>query len=365
MRQTLRTEEIYDAATDAGLFASLASRLADSIGARSGVLHWRPRAHDHEEVSYSGYFTPDQMATYAEHFAQDDLWAGAFNEPSAIGRVWRLEELVPAERYEQGRLYNEWIRGMGDDSFHCVGAALDLGPAVAELGFHKGRKQRAFGEAETRALNGHLPHLGRMFGIRHKLWEAEQSQASLAVAQDVLGHALFTVSARGTLLNQNGAADALLRRGDGFLLRAGRLVPVLPADRERFAAMLELGKTGRLAGAMALGRQGGGHYIVSGVTAWNHGERRIILVIDDPDRRDVSLADRIKMLYGLSGSEAEIALGLADGKSPALLAAERRTSVETVRNQIKAVASKLGCHRQSEIAALVSRLPKLRPGTNR
>jgi hypothetical protein len=179
MRQALRTEEIYDAATDAGLFASLAGRLADSIGARSGVLHWRPRTHEHEEVSYSGYFTPDQMAIYAEHFAGDDLWASAFNEPSALGRAWRLDELVPAAQYEGGRLYNEWIRAMGDDSFHAVGAALDLGPAVAELGFHKGRTQQAFGEAETRALNDQLPHLSRMFCIRHKLWQAEQDQAAL------------------------------------------------------------------------------------------------------------------------------------------------------------------------------------------
>jgi DNA-binding CsgD family transcriptional regulator len=142
-------------------------------------------------------------------------------------------------------------------------------------------------------------------------------------------------------------------------------MPVLAADRERFAEMLALGRSGRLAGAMMLGRRGGGHYVVSGASSWSHGERRIVLVVNDPESRDVGLSDRIQMLYGLSRSEAEIAIGLADGKAPALLAAERSTSVETVRNQVKAVSAKLGCNRQTEIAALISRLPKLRPANGR
>jgi DNA-binding CsgD family transcriptional regulator len=365
MQQHLRTEEIYDAATDAGLFATLAGRVADSIGARSGVLHWRPRALDHEEVSYSGYFTLEQMALYAEHFAGDDLWAAAFSRASALDRVWRLDELVPAEAYEKGRLYNEWIRPMGDDSFHCIGGALDMGAAVGEFGFHRGRGQPAFGEAEIDGLTAQLPHLRRMFAIRHRLWQAERAEATVSQAQDLLGHALFTLSPRGQLLHGNRAAEALLARGDGLALRAGQLTPVLAGDRDRFAAMLAAARSGCWAGALLVGRRGGGHYLVSAASTWSDGERRVVLIVNDPDSRDLSLGDRLRMLYRLSESETEIALGLAEGKSPAALAAERRTAVETVRNQIKAVSAKLGCSRQSEIVALVASIPKLCPNPGR
>jgi DNA-binding CsgD family transcriptional regulator len=364
MGQSLRTEEIYDAATDAGLFASLAGRLAASIGARSGVLHWRPRALDHEEVSYSGYFSPDQMAVYAEHFAQDDLWACAFNDVPAADRVWRMDELVSPDQYERGRLYNEWIRPMGDDSYHCIGGALDMGSAVAEFGFHRGRGQAAFGAAETHALTARLPHLRRMLDIRHRLWQAGLDRSGLVEAQDVLGHAIFTISARGRLVHQNRAAEALLGRGDGLVLRSGQLLPVLAADRDKFAAMLAMACSGRWAGALRVRRRSGGQYLLSAASTWCQDERRIVLIVNDPDSRDPSVGDRLKMLYGLSDSEAEIALGLAEGKSPANLAEERSTAVETVRNQIKAVSAKLGCHRQAEIVALVTALPRFRSDAN-
>lgn len=359
MPAQLRVEEIYEAATDSELFAGLTSRLADSVGARSGVLHWRPYDGDHEEVSYSGYFTPEQMQIYAEHHAGDDLWSAAFTHPSVKNRVLVLDELVPAERYEKGRLYNEWIRPMGDDSYHALGGSLDLGPITAELGFHRGRCQPAFGAAEVQALTEYVDHLQRMLRIRYRLWQAEHAQSALAQAQDGIGYGILTLSSRGTVLQSNRTAERILQRGDALTIRGGCVVPVAPGDRERFSAVLARSKAGRWAGALRLNRRGGGHYVVSALSALAGGERRMLLVISDPQQRDPSLVDRLRMLYGLSGSEADVAIGLAEGGSPACLAAQRETSLETVRNQIKAVSAKLGCSRQAEIVALVAGLPRL------
>ena len=65
----------------------------------------------------------------------------------------------------------------------------------------------------------------------------------------------------------------------------------------------------------------------------------------------------LRSLYGLTRAEAEIAVRIADGVGPAGIAGERGVSVATVRAQVKALAAKLGCARQSEIAALVRALP--------
>ncbi len=47
---------------------------------------------------------------------------------------------------------------------------------------------------------------------------------------------------------------------------------------------------------------------------------------------------------------------VAAGSSPEEIAVELQVSRETVRNQIKAIFGKTGTHRQSELAALVSRI---------
>jgi DNA-binding CsgD family transcriptional regulator len=64
-------------------------------------------------------------------------------------------------------------------------------------------------------------------------------------------------------------------------------------------------------------------------------------------------------MYQLSNAEADIALQLAAGSSVAELAHNRRTGIGTVRNQIKSIAAKLGCSRQTEIAACIADMPRL------
>jgi DNA-binding CsgD family transcriptional regulator len=55
-------------------------------------------------------------------------------------------------------------------------------------------------------------------------------------------------------------------------------------------------------------------------------------------------------------AEAKVASMVAAGSSSEEIASELQVSRETVRNQIKAIFGKTGTHRQSELAALVSRV---------
>src|SRR3546814_19114926 len=106
-KAVIRTEEIYDAATDDESFDRLAATLADAVGARSGVLHWGRTPQHVAEISYSGYFSDAQMALYDEEFQGDDIWGVALDRAEAINRVWNVEALVPIRAYEDSRLYKD------------------------------------------------------------------------------------------------------------------------------------------------------------------------------------------------------------------------------------------------------------------
>ena len=60
-------------------------------------------------------------------------------------------------------------------------------------------------------------------------------------------------------------------------------------------------------------------------------------------------------LSTLTGREREILELLADGHRAQTIAAELELSVLTVRNHIRAILRKLGCHSQLEAAALARR----------
>jgi DNA-binding CsgD family transcriptional regulator len=352
---------IYDAATDDEAFDQLAATFACAIEARSAVFHWKDLREETEEVSYSGYFSAGQMADYERHFADDDLWAAAVRRPERLNRIWNLDGLVAAGDYESGTLYNEWIRAMGDDSFHGMGGALRTETAFGEIGFHRGKGQGAFGEEARRVVEDSLPHLQRMLEIRCKLAAGRRRSASVSVALDLIGHGIFTLLPSGQLLHCNLAGEAVLRRGDGLALVNRRLQARRPADQAALQAALDraIARDVCEASGVLVHRGNGRPYEISVLSAWADGGRQLILVLTDPEARNAGRADRLRDLYGLTAAEAEVTMGMADGLSPQRIALDRGVSTATVQSQIKTIFSKIGCGRQSELVSLVGNLPRI------
>ncbi|QGP77691.1 helix-turn-helix transcriptional regulator [Sphingobium sp. CAP-1] len=355
----IRTEEIYDAATDDAAFEHLACRLADAVGARSGVLHWGDSTSTVAEISYSGYFSGEQMALYDEEFLYDDIWGEAL-DGKASNRVWNCEAFVPDAAYEGSRIYNEWIRPMGDDTFRCLGGIIRHGDTIGHIGLHRGRTQRAFAQGEVESVQNIVDHLGRMFDIRRRLGRAEHHGRSLHATLDMVDHAVFTLSASGALLNGNRAADAMLRRQDALVMRQRHIVARNPQDDLALQAALRAAAAREATHATALlvQREQGQPYMLS-VAALSVGDtRQIVVIVTDPQAHDASLANRIRALYGLTRAEAEVVSGLCEGKALEQLAQERGVALNTVRTQMKAIYLKMDCSRQSELVARVARLPR-------
>ncbi|WP_114952804.1 helix-turn-helix transcriptional regulator [Sphingosinicella terrae] len=363
MVKPFKAESIYDAATDDGAFAELAASLAQAIGARSGVFHWKDLREQTEEVSYSGYFTAEQMEAYDRHFADADLWSAAVNRPDRLNRVWDLEQIVAPAQYARGRLYNEWIRPMGDDSFRALGGVLRTETLRAEIGFHRGRTQDAF-DAETVAwVEDIFVHLRRMVAIRSKLVATQQLSDDATAGLDVLGHAVMTLDVTGRLLHANASAETILARADGLTIREGRLRALRPVDQKALQQAIDMAvaPSELEATAILVHRAAGRPYELSILSTCQEGRRRVVVVLADPEIKDLSMSGRLRELHGLTTAEADVAVRLAEGVPPALIAEERGVAPGTVHSQLKAIFAKLGCSRQSELVMIVGALPKLQP----
>ncbi|WP_313806768.1 helix-turn-helix transcriptional regulator [Sphingobium sp.] len=360
----IRTEEIYDAATDDAVFDQLASTLAEAIGARSGVLHWGLAPNHVAEISYSGYFSDAQMALYDQEFHDDDIWGGALDRAETTNRIWNIEAFVPTQAYEGSRIYNEWIRGMGDDTFRCLGGVIRRDGTAGHIGLHRGRTQKPFSEDDVQAMQDSIGHIGRMFAIRSKLDRAQHHGRSLHATLDLVGHAVFTMRADGVLIDCNRPADALLRRADALTLRQRQLKACDPRDDEALQTALRAAsaRQGGQAGAIFIHREQGLPYVLSIASVRVGMDRQIVAIATDPAARDPSLASRIRTLYGLTRAEAEVAEALCAGRGLEELSQERGVALNTVRTQIKNIYAKLDCSRQSELVARIGALPRLGAG---
>lgn len=86
------------------------------------------------------------------------------------------------------------------------------------------------------------------------------------------------------------------------------------------------------------------------------GQTAALAIFMRPRRQEPPATPLLQALFDLTPAEAAVAQDLAAGQTPALIAARRQTSVETVRNQVKRILSKTGCTRQAELQTLLAML---------
>jgi DNA-binding CsgD family transcriptional regulator len=84
---------------------------------------------------------------------------------------------------------------------------------------------------------------------------------------------------------------------------------------------------------------------------------RALLLTFDPHPDGKRLVGPLRECFGLTKSEAEVAAAIAEGSSVARIAERRRVAINTIRSQVKIIAAKFGCTRQSQIAAIVNAVP--------
>lgn len=353
--------ELYEAVVDDEQFAALPNRLAQFYGARSAVIHWLDGKGRSTVDAHCDYFTAEQFQVYAETYAEHDVWTQAALGPNKRNRAWNAGDLVSARDLESSIFYNEWIRRMGDNTYHCIGAVMETDHGMGIIGLHRGLAQGDFTDANLKRLDRSVLHLRRAITIRSALVERQREVAGWEQIFARSAVPALIVDRLGRLRRANASAEAMLWGGRRL---AARGHSVLPADDRQASAFRDL-----LARATdpaqpeacqgAFGQSPQGLWIaeflplVSGHLA---GCAMITITDRGAGSGRGNLAAHLRSLYALTRAEGEVAAALADGLSIDEIADARGSSPNTVRAQVKQVLAKTGTRRQSEVVALVLRL---------
>lgn len=100
--------------------------------------------------------------------------------------------------------------------------------------------------------------------------------------------------------------------------------------------------------ALVVPRQGGSLQVVltQGGPSLPHA---IVVALADPETPPTTDADGYRKLYGLTPTEAKVAVQLVLGRSPREIAEHLGVGVETTRTHVKHILHKMGCHRQVDV----------------
>lgn len=362
MAKHLPIEDIYDAAFDDEAFARIAGALASTLDARSALIHWVHRDGSTDVLSHSGYFSDEQLGLYARDFAPLDPWISATAAPQYSNRVINLEEVVPVDEFIRTDFYNGYVRAIGDDTCRGIGIRLENDWGSGFVALQRGLGQASFGPDAVRLLSRNFHHVRRMLSIRGRVAAIRHRSEALAGALDAMGQSVLIVDSAMRLKHANSSAEQLLYAGDMLGVRGGTVV-CLDARREgalRDAVARACSAEATEASALDLAGPDGSRLHLTITAAPRTAGTKLALILGgaQPAQR-AGRASRLRALYGLSDAETSLALLLADGLAPAEIAERRQVAVGTVRVQIKRIAAKLGCRRQSDIVRVVTELPTL------
>ena len=348
----LRSEQIYQAMVDDEAFAELPTLLAQSIGARSCVIHWRDAREQAEILSHSHYFADAHMLDYAENFTAHDDWTNRAKEREFVNRVWNCEELVPSADYDHSVFYNEWIRAMGDDTFHCMGTVMETDRGFGIIGLHRGKTQDNFDRDAIKDLNRNVVHLRRMLTVRARLTTDSTRIRGLMALLDSNPAPMLAVKANGRIVHANAAAEALIDAGTMIRHVGGRLHAAMPTAEAALALAIARASdpAAPVASVVVINARIGQQIELTLAPVSDRGAGLVLVSGRDPDARLLkalgpgdALAPRelvVARLVGMGLRNREIAarMGLTEG---------------TVKVYLHNLFAKVGVTTRTELALLV------------
>lgn len=356
----VRPEEIYEALFDDGALARLPDMLAQAANARSTLMFWQHTDGLTQTIAYS-QSAPAWFNDYAT-FAELDPYRALALQERNLNRVVLVNNWVTPSAFQNSIIYNDLIRRNDDDTVYCMGSAFVSPWGNGIIGVHRGKHHAPFELEDAARLRQVAVHAERVLRARGEMLSARRAATLAQNALDSVGLAILTVLADGRILQSNEAAEDVLDRADGLIVRHG-LLAAAQATEQKLAQAIAKATTKNLPAATALAIPRGSDepaYLLTVTPVTGRiGKPAALILFRDPSRPDSSLASRLRALFNVTRSEAAIAIDLAGGLSPAEIAKNRGVSMNTLRTQLKSLHAKTDCRRQAEFVSLMRNLPPL------
>ena len=190
-------------------------------------------------------------------------------------------------------------------------------------------------------------------------FEDAQTAIDFCKVADEVRDILMVVRRDRTIRYCNSAAADLLSRREPFRIVRGRLHCTTDAAEAKLGRAIDtICAAQKVQLCQVAFRDRHIPPLVVAVTCIPGGEDDDVLIKSSDSRGDPGRAiGPLQQCFGLTNAEAIVAISIAEGLSIGEIAAQRSVAADTIRSQLKTVAAKLGCTRQTQIAAIVHRMP--------
>ena len=308
---------------------------------------------------------PEYHQRYVDDYLHDNPWARApaLQQPGCIRTEQSLDAYYNSPGFYRGTaLYNEWMKPQ--DFIYTLGTNLLVEGSVRTKFFiYRARQTGAFNARDIAYFDWLRGHLTNAVRVARRLAQQEALAGTCLDTIDHLEFGIVLLNEHGRVMQTNHFTDALLRAGNGLLIRRDRLVAPRREDSKRLAAVvhaaqrLHQGQAAPASLQLCLHRPGGKRplSIVAVPLPRHHSNPFLIerasvaLIVTDPEHTPALPTEWLQQHYALTAAEARLAQRLAQGIPLRQAAAQLEVTYETTRSCLKSVFQKTGTSRQPEL----------------
>jgi DNA-binding CsgD family transcriptional regulator/PAS domain-containing protein len=368
-RSRRTSSSIYDAALVPHLWPAALQSVMNEVGAAgAGYCIFNKRTERVEWLSQSGALV-GREADYFNYYHALDRYRPIL-EIIPVGRWLRISECLPETVLRRDEWYTDFLLKAGIDD--ALSARLfESASHTVMFGVNHGVDRAPFTAADMAALQELLEPLIKAARLHIELGNVGWHHAIAVRALDQLAAGVIVADSDGRVIEMNRAAERVLQRGDGLMIRNGKLGALDAFDRARLEAFITAAaaeqKTAAAIGRMRIRRHDGRPpytltVVPLGAELAVCGRPLAMIVLADPDERSPSERD-LAEFFGLSPAESRLAVALLAGKRLGEVATDFGVQITTLRTQLSSILRKTGVTRQVDLIRLLSSVAVIAAGT--
>ena len=375
--------EIYEATIDPAHWDYVVTMISKLTGSKAACLYYKNK--DMEIASTVAQYglpretglTPGtQFDKIDDMFNRRELSSG--KDEAVCTQFYPGSDSVLAA---DSKFYLEWMKP--HNFYHLGGAQFaDSETHRAGIAILRDEARGAWADGDLRVIDEILPHLRRALNIHSEFTYLRLKQDALLKGLDrlVIGLILYDQNARPVYINPT--AEAIIEAHPALMLQDGELRLTNPDDernlRKTIADTADIDPDDSWKQSVAIGINHPdveaplpilvtpmhGNLITSDL---DYDGAKVAVFISDPNLQQPISIDALVSVYGLTPTEAQVSISLANGHSIEEIANTSCHSTHTIRSQLKSVFRKTGVTRQSELIKMLLTGPfaqRKRSGSN-
>ncbi|CAD5378305.1 DNA-binding transcriptional regulator, CsgD family [Pseudomonas sp. OF001] len=352
---------LYDAALDSRLWHIPMEQLRDLFAANYVTLILRvPDQSDAGLMIVAGNVEGEGKVTYLTYPHSSTPF---INQP--VDKVFTVDDLMSEKDWRESSYYQHWCGPKG--VYHVMGVDIAT-PDSGKLRFRITRPESApkFSARDRALCELILPHLRRALNMHNQLDRSQSMGTLYSQAISRLSVATIVLDESGRVLQQNAIAQEILAGADGLKVVGGRLEASYPSDNRELQRLVRnaFARQGKespaIAEAVSIARPSGQVSLVVVVESvpsleWaeSKGQPAVVVYIRDAVGKSLTSTTVAKQLFNLTPAETALCLELANGLSLEEAAEALNIRRNTARAHLRAIFSKTGVRRQTELVRIM------------